>query len=75
MCVLDVSSTVALQLPALQGALAKSFGLYAAFLQVSGPTGASPIAATCFGFALLQPVSLQPVSLQVQPACRYARVP
>ena len=35
-CVLDVSSTVALQLPALQGALAKSFGLYAAFLQVSG---------------------------------------
>ena len=34
-CVLDVSSTVALQLPALQGALAKSFGLYAAFLQVS----------------------------------------
>ena len=38
MCVLDVSSTVALQLPALQGALAKSFGLYAAFLQVSDPS-------------------------------------
>lgn len=35
-CVLDVTSTVTLQLPALQGALAKSFGLYAAFMQDNG---------------------------------------
>ena len=68
MCVLDVSSTVALQLPALQGALAKSFGLYAAFLQVNDPSADHLLPLlSCLGFA-----SQQPVSLQVQPACRNA---
>jgi hypothetical protein len=54
-CLLDVSSTVALQLPALQGALAKSFGLYAAFLAGKGapvPAGAPEAAALAATAAL-----------------------
>ncbi|KAK9837306.1 hypothetical protein WJX81_005260 [Elliptochloris bilobata] len=54
-CVLDVSSTVALQLPALQGALAKSFGLYATFLQDKGvpvPAGVPEAAALASTAAL-----------------------